>query len=326
MSEAFVAKVPWESGLAMSEGEIGTQGKPAAPAPAFAAATAPSYVRTLFLGPDGLRSGWGFAFYLVAFLILQRLFVDLAWAHDFGFSGLWSEMLEESGSLIAALIPSIILARVEHRPWGAYGLSLKKALGPSFWLGTLWGFSAITLLILSLYGVHAFGFGHITLRGPRLVRFAIFWATMFLLVGLFEEFLLRGYSQFTLARGVGFWPAAIVLSSAFGLIHLRNGGEQLSGAIAAAFIGLFFCMTLRRMGSLWFAVGFHAAWDWGETFFYSVPDSGMVSPGHLLSSSLRGPDWLSGGSVGPEGSVLCFFVIGLVWIVFDRVYRAIPST
>jgi hypothetical protein len=90
--------------------------------------------------------------------------------------------------------------------------------------------------------------------------------------------------------------------------------------IAAGFIGFFFCLTLRRTGNLWFAVGFHAAWDWGETFLYSVPDSGMVSPGHLLSSSLRGPDWLSGGSVGPEGSVLCFVVVALVCVAFNKYY------
>jgi membrane protease YdiL (CAAX protease family) len=92
--------------------------------------------------------------------------------------------------------------------------------------------------------------------------------------------------------------------------------------LAAAFIGLFFCLTLRRTGNLWFAVGFHAAWDWGETFFYSVPDSGMTSPGHLLSSTLHGPTWLSGGGVGPEGSVLCFAVIALAWTLFAKVHRA----
>jgi hypothetical protein len=91
--------------------------------------------------------------------------------------------------------------------------------------------------------------------------------------------------------------------------------------LAAAFIGFFFCLTLRRTGNLWFAVGFHAAWDWGETYFYSVPDSGMVAPGHLLSSSMRGAPWLSGGSVGPEGGVLCFVVIAAAWVAFDRVYR-----
>src|SRR5262249_40062899 len=147
---------------------------------------------------------------------------------------------------------------------------------------------------------------------------------MFLLVGLFEDFLLRGYSQFTLARGIGFWPAAIVLSCTFGLIHLRNGGEQLPGLLAAAGLGFFLFPTPRRTGHLLFSVGFHAAWDWGETFFYSVPDSGTVSPGHLLSSSLHGPQWISGGSVGPEGSVLCFVVIALVWVIFGRTYKAQP--
>lgn len=291
-------------------------------APEFAVASAPSYARTLFLGPDGLRFGWGLALYAVSFLILQRLFLDLAWSHDWGASGLWSSLLAEFASLLAAVIPSLVLARVEQRPWSTYGLPPSLVGGRLFCIGILWGFAAITLLIFALSGFHAFSFGHVVLHGLRIWKFAMFWAIFFLLVGLFEEFLLRGYSQFTLARGVGFWPAALGLSCAFGLIHLKNEQEHWPGVLAAACIGLFFCLTLRRTGSLWFAVGFHASWDWGETFFYSVPDSGMTSPGHLLSSTLQGPAWLSGGGVGPEGSVLCFVVIALAWTLFAKVHRA----
>jgi hypothetical protein len=58
----------------------------------------------------------------------------------------------------------------------------------------------------------------------------------------------------------------------------------------------------------------------GESFFYSVPDSGQISPGHLLSSSFHGSRWLTGGSVGPEGSFVCFVVIALLWVVFDKAY------
>lgn len=288
--------------------------------PQFEAATQPSYARTLFFGADGLRPGWGFAFYVIGFFVLQRVAVDLAWMPNLGASGLWSDLLEEFGNLLAAAIPALILCRIERRPWKAYGLPLEGAFGRNFWTGTAWGFVAVSVLILTLYGLHAFAFGHVVLHGVRLVRFAVYWGVMFLLVGLFEEFLLRGYSQFTLTRGIGFWPAALTLSCAFGLIHLRNGGEEWPGLLAAAFIGLFFCLTLKRTGSLWFAVGFHAAWDWGETFFYSVPDSGMVAPGHLLSSSQQGPEWLSGGTVGPEGSVLCFLVIAGTWALFEAVY------
>ena len=291
-------------------------------APEFAAAATPSYGHTLFLGPDGLRPGWGFLFYGVTFFVLQNLVATAVGSRDLGAGGLWSDFWGEFGNLIAALIPAIVLARVECRPWGEYGLPLRSTFARRFGIGILWGFAAISSLMLALSGLRCLSFGHIVLHGVRIARFAAFWAVFFLLVGLFEDFLLRGYSQFTLARGIGFWPAALTLSCAFGLAHLRNRGEHWPGILAAAFIGLFFCLTLKRTGNLWFAVGFHAAWDWGETFFYSVPDSGMVAPGHLLSSSLRGPQWLSGGSVGPEGSVLCFVVIGLVWVIFERVHPA----
>ncbi|HVO79495.1 MAG TPA: CPBP family intramembrane glutamic endopeptidase, partial [Terriglobales bacterium] len=129
-----------------------------------------------------------------------------------------------------------------------------------------------------------------------------------------------GYIQFTLAQGIGFWPAAALLSALFGATHVNNPGETPTGILGAAVIGFFFCLTLRRTGNLWFAIGFHASWDWGETYFYSVPDSGGVWPGHLLQSSFQGPTWLTGGSVGPEGSALLFVVIALTWVVFDRAY------
>lgn len=306
--------------------KIDNDSSPPASAPDFSATTQPSYARTLFFGPDGLRPGWGFAFYVAMFYPLRRFAAQLAYARSIGPSGLWSEMLGEFGMLIAAIVPSLVLAQVERRSWNVYGLTLKRAFRKLFWVGTVWGFAGISLLMFALSGLHVFTFGHIVLHGVRLTRFAVFWAAMFLAVGLFEEFLFRGYTQFTLTRGIGFWPAAVALSCTFGLVHLGNGGEQLVGGTAAAFIGFFFCLTLRRTGTLWFAVGFHAAWDWGETFFYSVPDSGGVWPGHLLSSSLHGSAWLSGGTVGPEGSVFCFVVIALMWIVFDRVYPTARAT
>jgi uncharacterized protein len=299
--------------------EAPTQTRPSSPQ--FDVASQPSYAHTLFFGSDGLRPGWGLAFYVLGFFALQRFAVELAWVRDLGSSGLWSMLLEELGDFMAAAIPAIVLARIEHRAWKAYGLPSAQIFGRLFWIGAMWGFTAITVLICALYGLDVFSFGHIVLHGVRVLRFAAFWAAWAVLVGLFEEFFLRGYSQFTLARGVGFWPAAVILSCGFGLLHLRNGGEEWKGLLAAACIGFFFCLTLRRTGSLWFAVGFHAAWDWGETFFYSVPDSGIRLPGHLLSSSLHGSSWLSGGTVGPEGSAVCFVVIAAVWFAFERVYR-----
>lgn len=277
----------------------------------------------IFAGPGGMRSGWSLALYVGMFVLI--LVVGSWWAQAVHFGELWSQMFSELGVLVAAVTPALVMARVEGRPWGAYGLPLRGAFSKLFWIGVIWGFLGITLLLEILHGLHAFDFGHLVLHGARIMKFAIFWGVVFLLVGLAEEFFLRGYTQFTLARGIGFWPAAALLSAAFGAIHLKNSGEAWTGALAAGLIGLFFCLTLRRTGSLWFAVGFHAAWDWGESFFYSVPDSGSMSPGHLLSSSFHGSRWLTGGSVGPEGSLLCFVAIAVVWVAFERVYPGVKQ-
>lgn len=274
--------------------------------------------RGVFSGASGLHSSWSLLLYLGMFALMVA--VENWLAESLHLGELWSQMFAELAVLVAAVVAALVMARIENRPWGAYGLPLREAFSKLFWVGAVWGFLGITLLLGILHGFRAFDFGHVVLHGIRLAKFASFWGGLFLVVGFCEEFLFRGYTQFTLTRGVGFWPAAVLLSGAFGASHLKNAGEGWAGVLAAGLIGLFLCLTLRRTGSLWFAVGFHAAWDWGESFFYSVPDSGTISPGHLLSSSFHGSRWITGGSAGPEGSLLCFAVIAVLWAAFARVY------
>jgi uncharacterized protein len=278
------------------------------------------WVQKIFMGQDGLRPVWRFAFYLITFRMLRfclGAFIYYAWP-DTGTLRLQAAV--ELGLAIVAILPALAISRVEHRPFGGYGLPMRQAFGKLFWFGALWGFGAITILLLALHGAHAFDFGGLALHGARVVKFAVFWGAFFLIVGFYEEFLTRGYTQFTLTQSVGFWPAAVLLSAGFGALHLANPGESWVGILGAVLIGFFFCLTLRRTGNLWFAIGFHTSWDWGESYFYSVPDSGGMAPGHLLHSSFHGPNWLTGGSVGPEGSVFLFVLLVLLWVVFDRVY------
>jgi membrane protease YdiL (CAAX protease family) len=275
--------------------------------------------KTIFVGDD-LRPVWRLLVYLLMYRGLRYcLFVFLAYGlPDLSF--LWRQTAAELGVGIIALAPALLMSRIEGRALGCYGLPFRNAFGKLFWLGVLWGLASLTVLLVALRGAHAFYFGSIALHGVRVLKFAVFWALFFLIVAFYEEFFTRGYTQFTLTESVGFWPAAILLSLGFGALHLENPGENWVGILGAILIGFFFCFTLRRTGNLWFAVGFHASWDWGESYFYSVPDSGGVAPGHLLHSSLQGPRWLTGGSVGPEGSVFLFVLLLLLWLAFDRVY------
>jgi uncharacterized protein len=297
---------------------------PQTPLPALTTPSADG-IHDLFLGPEGLRPGWSLFLYLgmgaVVFFLLSS-FVRFIPSHGAG--ALWQTFFIYIVLVAASLLPARVMGVVEKRPFGVFGLPGRGVLGKPFWLGLVWGIVALSALMLLMRSAGVFSFGDLALHGTRALKFAAFWGAFFLLVGFFEEFTFRGYTQFTLARGMGFWPAAFVLSLVFGAIHLQNPGEAWVGALCAGLIGLFFCFTLRRTGSLWFAVGMHASWDWGESYLYSVPDSGGMVTGHLLNSGFHGSHWLTGGSVGPEGSVLVFVVIGASWLLFDRVYPKPP--
>ena len=147
-------------------------------------------------------------------------------------------------------------------------------------------------------------------------------------------------SQFTLTRGLasicrclrwphadalGFWTAALALSAYFGFGHGSNPGESPVGLLSAGLIGLVFCLSLWRTGSLWWAIGFHAAWDWMQSFFYGVSRQRPMHPGHPVRHPPLGDRLLSGGLTGPEGSLLVFPILALVTLVVALTLPSHPA-
>ena len=221
-------------------------------------------------------------------------------------------------SLLVLLLASWILGRIEGRTLADYGLPWRSMFCTRFWQGALLGFSMITCLLLIMRLVGAFSFGSIALEGFAVFKWAAAYMLVFVLVALLEEFGTRGYALFALASTLGFWPAATLLSVLFAWAHAGNSGENWLGLLNLALFGLAASMFLRKTGNLWMSIGFHTACDWCETFLYGVANSGGVYPGRLMDSDSRGPSWLSGGSVGPEGSVLYTAVVlaPLLWYGF----------
>jgi uncharacterized protein len=269
--------------------------------------------------------GFGLVRVFLYIVLLMGISVALFWIsrpllnRDFKFATK-NLLITESVGLCAALGAAWIMSRLEKRPFGNYGLPGRQAFGKLFWIGAAFGLFEISAVIGGMAALGAYHFGALAVHGTELISWAIFWGFFFCLVGLSEEFSFRGYPQFTLAQGMGFWPAAVLLSFAFGWVHKGNPGETWVGLAGVVLTGLFWCFTLRRTGSLWFAVGMHAAFDFGETFLYSVPDSGYLFPGHLSNAVLSGPAWLAGGSAGPEASVFDFLVLLIFFYVFHRLY------
>jgi len=282
----------------------------------------------LFLNPTGLRAGWRLLIYTIIFfaLLISASFVLVQVLRPVrgGFAPSF-QFLAELTSLLSAVGAAWIMSRIEGRAVGVYGFPARQAFGKLFWQGCLFGLFEIFALMGLIAALGGYSFGSLAEHGTDILRWALFWGVFFILVGFFEEFLFRGYALYTLADGIGFWPAAILLSLVFGAVHLQNSGEDRVGAAGVLLVGLFWSFTLKRTGSLWFAMGMHATFDFGQTFLFSVPDSGMVFPGHLSNAMLHGPHWLTGGTPGPEASVIDFAILLIFFFVFDRLYPARSS-
>ena len=252
---------------------------PQAPPPELLS-TARYPVHNLFIGPAGLHAGWRLPVFVFLATALGITFgrLTLLW-HPRGAGKLWQDWLIEFELFLAVLIAGAVMAKIERRPLRTFGLPLSDAFRKHFWMGALWGFIWLTVLMLALRLTGAFYFGGLAIHGVRILKFAAYYALLFLTVALFEEFAVRGYPLFTLAQNMRFWPAAILLSIIFGAMHYSNSGEGWVGLLGAAMVGLFFCLTVRRTGTLWFAVGFHASWDWGEAISIPFLTAGESRPG-----------------------------------------------
>jgi membrane protease YdiL (CAAX protease family) len=275
----------------------------------------PSAIRRVVYNSSELRAGWRLLIFLAIVVTLTEANRLVIGRLLYGAGDTASFLVFELADFLIFLFASRIMGLIEGRTIADYGLPWRRMFRIRFWQGVLIGFASLTCLLIAMRTAGVFHFGGIALHGFQICLWAAGYALVFVLVALREEFRARGYGLFTLSAGIGFWPAAIVSSAYFGYSHHGNSGEDWVGLVNAGAFGLLLCFLLRRTGNLWLPIGFHMAFDWGETYFYGVADSGQVLPGHLLNSCGSGAALLSGGTVGPEGSLLCTLLIVVVGVI-----------
>jgi membrane protease YdiL (CAAX protease family) len=295
----------------------------------------PSMLRKIFLGADGLRAGWG----LLIFAVIVGV---LGFCINFAIRKLGGPdpktmkpgdeippligIMSEAVSFLLVWFVTWIMSKIEGRRISVYGLGGRRRM-PHFFAGLAWGVACLSLLVLTLWKTGLLVFDGRLLFGSDILRYGAIWLFGFLVVGLLEEYVTRGYVQYTLTRGVaaiyqwafktphnvalGFWTSAIVFSVLFGMGHKGNPGESPIGLLSAGLAGMVFCLSLWRTGSLWWAIGFHTSWDWAQSFVYGVADSGLMTQHHLMATHPVGRPILSGGTTGPEGSVMILGVFTL---------------
>jgi membrane protease YdiL (CAAX protease family) len=308
---------------------------PPVPPAELAPIAQPSVLRKVFFGKDGLRAGWS----LLIFIALVAAFAFCANRIGHKIHPAAAERpkpgsevspaflaIGEAIPFLIVLLVTWIMSKIERRPNSVYGLGGRRKL-PQFLAGLVWGVICLSLLILPLAKTGLLVIDSRLLFGSDVVRYGAIWLLGFLLVGLFEEYFVRGYLQYTVTRGLaglfqwafktrhcaalGFWTSAVIFSILFGLGHGNNPGESPIGLLSAGLAAMVFCFSLWRTGSLWWAIGFHTSWDWGQSFLYGVADSGMMAQHHLLATHPVGKPILSGGATGPEGSIFIVAVLAL---------------
>jgi len=277
------------------------------PSPVMASSRRNGTFKWIFYGTQGLRAGWKvllFAAIVIILFLATRPLIDLvAPRSPTGSISLQADLIREFWFALLVLVATWIMSKLEVRALCSYGY-VDTARVQRLCAGACWGILSISALVGALWWVGSLVFDGYSTAGRHALPDAAASALGALLVGLVEESLLRGYLQFVLTRALGFWWAALALSLIFGLLHGGNGGETWLGLIGVGAGGLFFCLSLWYTKSLFWAVGFHSGFDWGESYLYGTPDSGEVAPWRLLATHPTGDLLWSGGSAGPEGSLL----------------------
>jgi membrane protease YdiL (CAAX protease family) len=223
------------------------------------------------------------------------------------------------------LVASIAIVFIGRRSMSELGYGARDA-GKLIVTGSVVGTAAPMLLIAAIAALGGFTFGSVAMHGTQLAAYAAAWLVAMFGIGIAEEMMFRGPGFLLLGEAIGLWPAALVASAIFGAVHYYfKPGENLADGLSVGLLGLFMTFTVIRTGSIWFAVGFHALFDYVALYVLGAPNSGNHNgqpiPTRLLTGGYHGPAWLTGGHLGIEASWLIFPIIAALFIGFHFATR-----
>ncbi|HXG92666.1 MAG TPA: CPBP family intramembrane glutamic endopeptidase [Blastocatellia bacterium] len=284
--------------------------------------------RRIFINDEGeLRSGWralAFAFLLIITLTLVSTIVAGfgALIPPFGYylfepkeaeatspRALVFYNLNEIVTLASALIASGLSARLlEGRSFASVGFKLHRGWWRDFALGTLIGAVSLALAVAINGAAGGLVFSIQTTDGAAVGRNLAILFFFFLMAAAVEEVIFRGFAFQTFIHNIGPVPAVAITALLFGLAHIPNTANISSSTkavaifntvLAGVWLGIAYLMTR----SLWLATALHYSWNLTMAFVFGLPVSGIVTFDRLawLHTNIASPQWLSGGSYGPEG-------------------------
>lgn len=277
-------------------------------------------VDAVLFGPYGLRAGWRIlAFFLLAWALASILFslmsVLVAPLAGDARAGMLVQVLV---MLLSSILAGwVMLAAVDRRPIGALGFAAEPAAGRDSAVGFAAGGAMLALAVLLLtVASMARWVADAGSAGEYVAALALSLA-FFAVAAAAEEAAFRGYAFQALVQGIGAWPAILLTSALFALLHAANPSVT-PVALANIFLaGVMLAVAYLKTRSLWFATAVHLGWNWTMQSLLGFPVSGLNEfDTPLYDVRELGPDVLTGGAFGPEAGLAATLAIaaGAAWI------------
>ena len=291
--------------------------------------------RAIFRNPYGhLRAGWRVLIYLgfvvIASLPLIGLMLLLNWIFDLSGGG---DDVTSSTNLIFFLFIdlSLVIAAwitlrwIDRRPFTLLGLGFQRRSLNEFLLGFALGFLNLVAVFAALW---VSGYITVAVNRPDWLVFATLgqYLLAYGLAAALEELLNRGYVFQSLCEGTRIWIAVLTISFLFVLGHLANENLRWPGALHLFLHGILYAAVYLKTRSLWVPIGLHLAWNWTQGPVFGFHVSGMEVSNTLLRIVPVGPDTLSGGAFGAEGSIISSLVSIVLILWVWKTKRLKPST
>ncbi len=291
----------------------------AAPAQGGAPARRGAMDAVLF-GPHGLRAGWRillfslllWVFASILYALLSAVVAPLAGDARAGM------VVQVLVMLIASILAGwVMLAAVDRRPIGALGFAADPAAGRDSAVGFAAGGAMLALAVLLLTVASMARWVADTGSGGEYVAALALSLAFFAVAAAAEEAAFRGYAFQALVQGIGAWPAILLTSGLFALLHAGNPSVT-PVALANIFLaGVMLALAYLKTRSLWFATAVHLGWNWTMQSLLGFPVSGLNEfDTPLYDVRELGPDVLTGGAFGPEAGLAATLAIaaGAAWI------------
>ena len=239
----------------------------------------------------------------------------------------WLMVIAELSSLVMVVLAWRL---IEHKTLRDMFLPRSRAILRPLLLGVLVGAGGIFVVVLGMMvsGSLRLTWGNLTILGNTSLAGVGFLIASSFLGPLTEEIESRGYLFQNVFRGWGTAVATIITALVFAARHVQNPNVSALGILNIALVSIGLTLGMLRLRSLWYAIGWHIAWNFSLSFVFGLANSGY-SPesfglvgASVFSPSISGQAWLTGGGFGPEGSVITTVMMALqvtfLWRLLGR--------